>query len=356
MKSMENSRSDRKGETFELRIPHPGQRVPFHHHHCDSTPVRAAIADTLRRSGLTEPLCKRVLSFAGGECPLCGLDFWGVRFEVRFGTCAAWKDKHQSWKTRYAERHERLQEAVELEAAYQPLLSRVTDFELRVLWHHPGTVKERETAHNNGLGDYDYYSCCGLRVEGWGARPPIGCKPVASASPTLQDAYREACLDLDRATQALRCSLCEGLGHTAEWCSCRGRGQCHLCGRWGHQASACTLRGELCPYDWACPKCGKVNFATRWHCFGCQAQKPLAQVSDVVRRPGDWICACGVHNFASRGRCYRCGQGRSGHDVVGADWRQGDWPCCACGVLNFARRSRCFRCHSERGGSLSAAP
>lgn len=157
---------------------------------------------------------------------------------------------------------------------------------------------------------------------------------------------------------------------------------------------------QLRPGDWNCFNCGFHNFASRRHCFKCNAENPSPSTHAVNSLPaptftvGDWICpnpSCSFHNYASRMQCKKCGGYKPGgnkinntvphhhhnlslhntHGVQGPPptsggpmggsggyqggrphhhitFRPGDWYCPnpACGFQNFASRNSCFRCHT----------
>lgn len=165
---------------------------------------------------------------------------------------------------------------------------------------------------------------------------------------------------------------------------------------------------QLRPGDWNCFNCGFHNFASRRHCFKCNAENPSP--SALATGPpvptfsvGDWMCpnpSCNFHNYASRIQCKKCGGykpggnkisnmvphhhnltlhnnnnnnnhhpsssgsssgppsglstgyqgGRPHHHIT---FRPGDWYCPnpACGFQNFASRNSCFRCHTPNPGA-----
>jgi inhibitor of KinA sporulation pathway (predicted exonuclease) len=137
------------------------------------------------------------------------------------------------------------------------------------------------------------------------------------------------------------------------------------------------------PGDWDCPNCYFHNFASRRHCFKCNAENPNAGTGPAAPatlpsnfNPGDWICSntsCGFHNYASRQQCFKCNSQRPGgsnppssyhsQDSYGGGYggggatgggrpppsfRPGDWICPnpSCSFQNFASRTSCFRCHT----------
>ncbi|KAG2230190.1 hypothetical protein BDF21DRAFT_383649 [Thamnidium elegans] len=153
---------------------------------------------------------------------------------------------------------------------------------------------------------------------------------------------------------------------------------------------------QLRPGDWNCFNCGFHNFASRRHCFKCNAENPSPSPHASTGPPaptfnvGDWMCpnpSCAFHNYASRMQCKKCGGykpggnkinntvphhhhnlslhnshvsqgpppaggpiggyqgGRPHHHIT---FRPGDWYCPnpACGFQNFASRNSCFRCHT----------
>jgi len=75
------------------------------------------------------------------------------------------------------------------------------------------------------------------------------------------------------------------------------------------------------PGDWDCPRCQNVNFSHRNRCNGksngvsCNLRKPEFEKFGVSRlrnneqrQPGDWACfRCGNINFPSRENCNKCG-------------------------------------------------
>lgn len=157
---------------------------------------------------------------------------------------------------------------------------------------------------------------------------------------------------------------------------------------------------QLRPGDWNCFNCGFHNFASRRHCFKCNAENPSPSPHAGNGPPmptfsiGDWICpnpSCSFHNYASRMQCKKCGGYKPGGNKInntvphhhhhnlslhnstqgppitsaglsggygngnnGArphhhiTFRPGDWYCPnpACGFQNFASRNSCFRCHT----------
>ncbi|KAI8335523.1 hypothetical protein BC941DRAFT_71703 [Chlamydoabsidia padenii] len=128
------------------------------------------------------------------------------------------------------------------------------------------------------------------------------------------------------------------------------------------QAKARQVR----PGDWNCPNCSFHNFASRRHCFKCNAENSAGHTSSLMATPtgpaggndtssgtlnntgtplsnsglpsssstsshsytsnqtpgsatpftsGDWICTsttCGFHNYSSRAQCLKCGSYRPG--------------------------------------------
>jgi len=74
------------------------------------------------------------------------------------------------------------------------------------------------------------------------------------------------------------------------------------------------------PGDWSCPRCQNVNFSHRNRCNGktsgvaCNLRKPEFEKFGVapvrnkeMRQPGDWACfRCGNINFPSRDNCNKC--------------------------------------------------
>eukprot|EP00092_Neocalanus_flemingeri_P015737 GFUD01017037.1.p1 GENE.GFUD01017037.1~~GFUD01017037.1.p1 ORF type:complete len:269 (+),score=76.23 GFUD01017037.1:63-869(+) len=72
--------------------------------------------------------------------------------------------------------------------------------------------------------------------------------------------------------------------------------------------------------DWDCPRCQNVNFSHRSRCNGksggapCNLRKPEFEKFTVpflrnkeMRQPGDWACLrCGNINFPSRDNCNKC--------------------------------------------------
>lgn len=138
------------------------------------------------------------------------------------------------------------------------------------------------------------------------------------------------------------------------------------------------------PGDWDCPNCFFHNFASRRHCFKCNAENPNASSGPAAPaplpsnfNPGDWMCpnpSCGFHNYASRQQCFKCNSQRPGgapsqpaasyhsQDSYGGyggggatgggrpppSFRPGDWICPnqSCQFQNFASRTSCFRCHT----------
>ncbi|KAG2185128.1 hypothetical protein INT44_001918 [Umbelopsis vinacea] len=138
------------------------------------------------------------------------------------------------------------------------------------------------------------------------------------------------------------------------------------------------------PGDWDCPNCYFHNFASRHHCFKCNAENPNASSGPAAPaplpsnfNPGDWMCpnpSCGFHNYASRQQCFKCNSQRPGgapsqpapsyhnQDSYGGyggggatgggrpppNFRPGDWICPnqSCQFQNFASRTSCFRCHT----------
>jgi len=74
------------------------------------------------------------------------------------------------------------------------------------------------------------------------------------------------------------------------------------------------------PGDWECPRCNNVNFSHRNRCNGksngvsCNLRKPEFEKfgvsrlrSNETRQPGDWACfRCGNLNFPSRENCNKC--------------------------------------------------
>jgi inhibitor of KinA sporulation pathway (predicted exonuclease) len=96
---------------------------------------------------------------------------------------------------------------------------------------------------------------------------------------------------------------------------------------------------------WRCLVCGEENRYRDRECAGCGR-------SSVALQPGDWACPrCGFGNFASRDKCFDCGTPRTTPRVTVASrpaLKPGDWLCAACGEHNFARRGICFKCGSRR--------
>ncbi|KAI8993661.1 hypothetical protein BDB01DRAFT_337455 [Pilobolus umbonatus] len=78
---------------------------------------------------------------------------------------------------------------------------------------------------------------------------------------------------------------------------------------------------QLRPGDWNCVNCGFHNFASRRHCFKCNADNPAPSTSHHPVGPhtstfniGDWMCpnnSCNFHNYASRTQCKKCGTFKS---------------------------------------------
>lgn len=117
--------------------------------------------------------------------------------------------------------------------------------------------------------------------------------------------------------------------------------------------------------DWECPKCGHLNFQKRRSCTAkddatgerCGLLRPAFEEFNVslshnkaVKEDGDWACyRCGNVNFANKESCNRCylpiemAQDEMRYrDFEGEETEKyGDWNCPRCMHLNFQKRHKC---------------
>jgi len=143
--------------------------------------------------------------------------------------------------------------------------------------------------------------------------------------------------------------------------------------------------------DWNCPECRNLNYHFRNNCNSCGVANPVprkpfntntstgapipSKPFNPTRRPGDWDCPkCGKMNFASRTKCYtlNCDGGGSEGGEKDGDWNcpdgassgggendghwtienDGNWDCPECGYFNYHFRKNCYRCFVANPGSL----
>ena len=72
-------------------------------------------------------------------------------------------------------------------------------------------------------------------------------------------------------------------------------------------------------------------------------------MASYVAKPGDWACGkCGFVNFAKKTECSKCRAGKSENTF---SVKPGDWNCPGCQDVNFASRTHCRKCNTAKPSS-----
>ncbi|CAO3594302.1 unnamed protein product [Absidia cylindrospora] len=148
------------------------------------------------------------------------------------------------------------------------------------------------------------------------------------------------------------------------------------------QAKPRTVR----PGDWKCPNCNFHNFASRHHCFKCNAENPVHSGTVITGAPSGAVAGANMRSAAfthganslpignsgavppppsssaTPGQPYPYPPG-GGHHPPGTNYsppsNQGDWMCpnTSCSFHNYASRTQCMKCNTYRpSGPGSVAP
>lgn len=120
---------------------------------------------------------------------------------------------------------------------------------------------------------------------------------------------------------------------------------------------------QVRPGDWNCPNCGFHNFASRRHCFKCNAENPSAPTPASGSAPGTPLANGHSSStpVSSSGPSHSFSPSTSHHGSAHhppSPFTPGDWMCpnTNCSFHNYSTRAQCLKCGSYRPPPTHGAP